>query len=241
MRRFFVNKPLSLGQRIRLDGDEARHMLNVLRLRRGEQVILINDSGIELTARITETGSDFAILDVIASAPCAAEPGTRVTLFQCVPKAAKLETIIQKCVELGVYDFRPVYSKRCISKPVDRENKLVRYAKVSAEAAKQSGRAVVPRIYPAVKLTECDFKEYDLILIAYEGEEEVSLKSVLRRCAAAERIAMLIGPEGGFEESEVEFMVKHPNAYSVSLGRRILRTETAGMAMLAMLMYELEE
>ncbi len=241
MRRFFINKQLSLGQRIRLDGDEARHMLNVLRLDCGEQVILINDSGTELTAQITETGGNFAILDVTAAAPCAAEPRVRVTLFQCLPKAAKLETIIQKCVELGVYDFRLVYSKRCVSKPVDRENKLARYAKVSAEAAKQSGRAVVPRIHSVIKLTECDFSEYDLILIAYEGEEHVSLKSVLRRCGDAGRIAMLIGPEGGFEESEVEFIVKHPNAHSVSLGKRILRTETAGMAMLAMLMYELEE
>lgn len=241
MRRFFISKPLSLGQRIRLEGDEAKHMLNVLRLERGERVILINDSGTELTAVISEIESGHAILDIIAAAPCAAEPKTKVTLFQCLPKAAKLETIIQKCVELGVHEFRLVYSKRCVSKPGEKENKLIRYARVSAEAAKQSGRAIAPHVHPAVKLTECDFSDYDLILIAYEGEEVVSLKNVLRNNAKAVRIAIIIGPEGGFEESEVEFIVGQQNAHSVSLGKRILRTETAGMAMLAMIMYELEE
>ncbi len=240
---------------VTLVGDEARHMLNVLRMKKGDRVILIDGSGTELTAVISETfaardGRECEVhLTVEGARVCDAEPNVKVTLFQCLPKAGKMELIIQKCVELGVSAIRPVHSRRCVVKPERNENKLLRYEKVSQEASKQCGRATCAKVYPPAELEECGFSDFDLLLIAYEGEEKLSLKQALMEAKAGilankdqPRIALLIGPAGGFEPEEIDRLMENcSNARSVSLGKRILRTETAGMAMLAMLMYELEE
>ena len=221
-------------------------MLTVLRMTVGDKLILINGSGKEVHAVISAVENDSVLLDLEGEAVCEAEPKNRVTLFQCLPKAGKMELIIQKCVELGIRSIRPVYSKRCVVKPERNENKSARYNRVSQEAAKQCGRGVAPEVLPVLKLSECDFAGFDSVLIAYEGEDEITLKQALRSLAAelpenGLSIAIVIGPEGGFEPDEVEFVLKaNRRAASVSLGKRILRTETAGMAMLAMLMYELE-
>lgn len=230
-----------MGQSVLLSGDEARHMLMVLRMGKGDRLILINGMGTELTAEIASTDKDEVTLEIVDEMPCAAEPERKVTLFQCLPKAGKLETIIQKCVELGVYAVCPVFSKRCVVKPDRNESKLVRYNRVSHEAAKQSGRGMAPEVLPIRNLNDCNFSEFDLVLAAYEDEEDVTLKSILCANREAKNIAIVVGPEGGFERDEVEKILRsNENAHSVSLGKRILRTETAGMAMLAMLMYELE-
>ena len=167
-----------------------------------------------------------------------------------LPKTGKLELIIQKCVELGIFAIQPVYSKRCVVKPEAKESKLLRFNRVAQEAAKQSGRGRIPKVGSVQNLNECDFSGFDAVLIAYEDEEKTTLKQALRKAFGEEKgksdeggndIAIIIGPEGGFEPTEVESVLKNsPAAKSVSLGKRILRTETAGMAMLAMLMYELE-
>lgn len=241
MRRFFVDKNISIGQRVLLSGDEKRHMLTVLRMGIGDRLILINGMGTELTAEIVSVDEDEVTLKIVNEMPCASEPERNVTLFQCLPKAGKMETIVQKCVELGIHAICPVFSKRCVVKPDRNENKLVRYNRVSHEAAKQSGRGMAPDVLPVRNLNECDFSEFDLVLVAYEDEEEVTLKRILCENREAGHIAIIIGPEGGFERDEVDRILRsNENAHSVSLGKRILRTETAGMAMLAMLMYELE-
>ncbi|MBQ1684701.1 MAG: 16S rRNA (uracil(1498)-N(3))-methyltransferase [Clostridia bacterium] len=247
MRRFFIdNLQASAGSSVTIGGDEARHMLTVLRMGTGDRLILINGSGTELTAEITSVEDGEVKLTVIGEMPCAAEPIHKVTLFQCLPKAGKMELIIQKCVELGIHAIQPVYSKRCVVKPERSDNKTVRYNRVSHEAAKQCGRAAAPEVFPVMTLSSCDFSAFDLVLVAYEEEEELTLKTVLSdfkeiRATGETGIAIVIGPEGGFEQEEVDFVMRNgKNAHSVSLGKRILRTETAGMAMLAMLMYDLE-
>lgn len=247
MRRFFIdNLQASEGDSVTIGGDEARHMLTVLRMGTGDRLILINGSGTELTAEITSVDGGTVKLTVIGEMPCAAEPVHKVTIFQCLPKAGKMELIIQKCVELGIHAIRPVYSKRCVVKPERSDNKTVRYNRVSHEAAKQCGRASAPEVLPVMTLGSCDFSAFDLVLVAYEGEEELTLKAVLSEfksmnVPAEPKIAIVIGPEGGFEQEEVDSIMRNgKNAHSVSLGKRILRTETAGMAMLAMLMYDLE-
>lgn len=247
MRRFFINNSeVSPGSTVTVDGDEARHILTVLRMREGDRLILINGSGAEMTAEITSAAGGIVTLAVIGQTLCAAEPSNKVTLFQCLPKAGKMELIIQKCVELGVRAIRPVYSKRCVVKPERSENKSIRYNRVSQEAAKQCGRSYAPEVLPVINLKNSDFSTFDLVLVAYEGEEEVTLKSILSEFKSREfdhdpQIAIVIGPEGGFEEEEIETLLRSSKyAHSVSLGKRILRTETAGMAMLAMLMYDLE-
>ncbi len=246
MRRFFVEKTnaVSPGERLILSGDEAKHIRTVLRMGAGDELILINGDGLERMAKITAVARDSVTIEIIGETPCVAEPKVHVTLFQCLPKAGKMETIIQKCVELGIFKIQPVCSKRCVVKPdsstgVDKKN--LRYNKISQEAAKQCGRGIAPEVCRTVTLEKCDFKAFDGVLVAYEGEDETSLKQVLEANRTMKNIAIVIGPEGGFESDEVEAVLGgNENAYSVSLGKRILRTETAGMAMLAMLMYELE-
>ena len=250
MRRFFTDKKLTIGTEIVLDGEEAKHIMTVLRMKPGDELLLINGTGREMTARILNENKGEVRLEAISDAPCPSEPLNRVTLFQCLPKAGKLELIIQKCVELGIFAIQPVYSKRCVVKPEAKESKLLRFNRVAQEAAKQSGRGRIPKVGPVQNLNECDFSGFDAVLIAYEDEEKTTLKQALRKAFGEEKgksdeggndIAIMIGPEGGFEPTEVESVLKNsPAAKSVSLGKRILRTETAGMAMLAMLMYELE-
>ena len=247
MRRFFIDRELNIGDRAVLTGDEAKHIASVLRMQAGDRLILINGSGIELTAEIVSVQPGEVEVKIVDGMPCAAEPDCRVTLFQCLPKAGKMELIVQKCVELGVTDIRPVHSRRCVVKPERSENKLFRYNKVSQEASKQCGRGVAPAVLPVVEIKDIDLSAYDLVLIAYEDEDETSLKTALSEFktgpsyTASSRIAVFIGPEGGFEPEEVEFILSRSKyARAVSLGKRILRTETAGMAMLAMLMYDLE-
>lgn len=238
MERFFFAPGDINGDTALMCGDDVNHILKVLRIPRGGEVLLCDGQRNEYIAKIKEvSGSEivFSLSDVM---PCENEPQVKVTLYQALPKQGKLETIIQKCVELGVSSIQPVLTKRCVKRPDDFNGKLNRYRKVSLEAAKQSQRGIVPEVFELKQLTECDFLKHELTLLAYEGEREQKLKDVLQRNTAKD-IAIIIGTEGGFEIEEVENL-KSLGVKSVSLGRRILRTETAGMAMLAMVMYELE-
>ena len=140
MRRFFTDKKLTVGTEIVLDGEEAKHIMTVLRMKPGDELLLINGTGREMTARILNENKGEVRLEAISDALCPSEPLNRVTLFQCLPKAGKLELIIQKCVELGIFAIQPVYSKRCVVKPEAKESKLLRFNRVAQEAAKQSGR-----------------------------------------------------------------------------------------------------
>jgi 16S rRNA (uracil1498-N3)-methyltransferase len=150
-----------------------------------------------------------------------------------------METIIQKCVELGACAFVPVQSLRCVVvlKP-PYEGRIERWQRVSEEAAKQSRRGVIPKVMLPVALDMLDFAGFDTVLAAYENEQTVSLKTALREQCGA-KIAIIVGPEGGFSEAEIETL-KQKGARSVSLGTRILRTETAGMTMTAQILYEVE-
>lgn len=240
MRRFFAEHLDISSDEAVLYGDEARHIRDVLRMKKGDAVLLINGEGTEFLAEITCVEDDSIRLLIRNSAVAESEPSVEVTLFQCLPKQGKMEVIIQKCVELGVHGIVPVVSKRCVVKIDGKDSKLARWNKVSVEAAKQCGRAFIPEVLSPKKLDAVDLSHYDAVLAAYENETDTSLKAALSSCGGAKTIAVIIGPEGGFEPSEIESL-KVKGAKTVSLGKRILRTETAGMAMLAQIMYELEE
>jgi 16S rRNA (uracil1498-N3)-methyltransferase len=240
MRRFFAeNVDISSGSVI-LSGDEARHIRDVLRMKKGDKVLLINGAGTECTAEISGFTNGTVGLSIIGSSVSSREPAIEVTLFQCLAKQGKMEVIIQKCVELGVHTVVPTISNRCVVKLDGKDAKLARWNKVSVEAAKQCGRAFVPCVLPAVRLDRIDLSPYDCVLTAYENEDDTTLKTAPRSIDGVKKIAVIIGPEGGFELSEVE-MLADKGAKAVSLGKRILRTETAGMAMLAQIMYEFDE
>ncbi|MBQ9015440.1 MAG: 16S rRNA (uracil(1498)-N(3))-methyltransferase [Firmicutes bacterium] len=258
MSRFFVAPEQVGADGITIDDkNDLHHMKKVLRLSPGDEVDISDGSSWEYRARIEYLEADLAQLRILDKQSFAAEPGTLVTLYQGIPKQGKMETIIQKCVELGVHRIVPVFMDRTVV--VDKGNfhkKIDRWQKVAAEAVKQCRRGIIPQVSEAVRmkdvLAELEGADtYDLILIPYENEEGTTIKDVLRSAAGSHgsgadrlgevprRIAVLIGPEGGFSEEEVA-KVTRTGGQSVSLGRTTLRTETAGMAALAMIMYELE-
>ncbi len=239
MRRFFCGN--IAGPTATITGDDAHHIFRVLRMKAGDALSLCDGAGYEYDAVISSLAADAVVCALGARRKSEVESPVRITLYQCLPKTGKMETIVQKCTELGVYAIVPVLSARCVSVPnKDFEKKRERYNRVALEAAKQSRRAMVPEVGPLVGIRKIEPGAFDLFLIAYEDESARTLKAALRAADAPKRIALLIGPEGGFEESEVA-RLSAAGAVSVSLGRRILRTETAGMAMLAQTLYEVEQ
>ncbi len=238
MRRFFCDN--ITGRTATIAGDDAHHIFRVLRMKAGDALSICDGSGYEYDASITSVSAEAVVCALGEQRKSGVESAVQVTLFQCLPKTGKMETIVQKCTELGVFAVVPVLSARCVVVPnKDFEKKRVRYARVALEAAKQSRRALVPQILPLTQFKQIDVKQFDLFLIAYEEETARTLKQALRAAPPSKRVALLIGPEGGLEESEVSHLTKS-GAVSVSLGRRILRAETAGMAMLAQVLYEVD-
>lgn len=237
MHRFFTSDIQAHTAAVR--GEDVKHISRVLRLRIGDCVQLCDGQGNECDASISAIAPDAVTFETQPWRRAKSEPDVSVTLFQCLPKAGKMETIIQKCVELGACGFVPVQSERCVVvlKP-PYEGRIERWQRVSEEAAKQSRRGIVPVVALPEPLKSLDFSAFDTVLVAYENERTVSLKQTLRS-GAHKTIAIVIGPEGGFSEEEIAILTTR-GATSVSLGTRILRTETAGMAMLAQIMYEVE-
>ena len=240
MNRFFVDKSQICDGKAVVTGDDAAHIARVLRLERGDEVELCDGEGGEYSAAIESADRKQMELSVSPRRESTAEPECRITLFQCLPKSGKLELIIQKCVELGIYEIAPVTSKRCVVKldGKDMGARMERYNRVAYEAAKQSKRGRIPRVREVASLDGCDFSSYDDVFVAYECERELTLKTALdeKRPKSA---ALIIGPEGGFEPEEVAALEKK-GARAITLGNRILRTETAGMAATAMMLCLLE-
>ena len=256
MSRFFVS-PEDIGQNLIImhNADDLHHMMKVLRLKEGDEVDISDGTEWEYRARIESLAKDEAELVILDKQAFAAEPSVKVTLFQGIPKQGKMETIIQKCVELGVYQIVPVFMDRTVV--VDRGHfgkKVDRWNKVSAEAVKQCRRGIIPEVAQPIRtedlLRDRDnrgtpdlFEEFDMVLFPYENERGTTIKDALRGEEDADRqlrnIAVIIGPEGGFSDEEAAAIIG-AGGVSVSLGKTILRTETAGMAALAMIMYELE-
>lgn len=253
MSKFFVY-PENIGQKtiVMDDRDDLHHMIKVLRLKEGDEVDISDTVEWEYRARIVSLDKDEAQLEILDKQAFGAEPGVEVTLFQGIPKAGKMENIIQKCVELGVHDVVPVFMDRTVV--TDKGNfskKIERWNKISAEAVKQCKRGIIPEVTEAVKMETVleAFADYDLVLFPYENEKGTTIKEALLSAAnpmyeeitgnKLERIAVIIGPEGGFSSEEAARIVE-AGGESVSLGKTTLRTETAGMAALAMVMYELE-
>ncbi|MDD4312247.1 MAG: 16S rRNA (uracil(1498)-N(3))-methyltransferase [Eubacteriales bacterium] len=238
MRRFFCETITT--DTATITGDDAHHISRVLRMKAGDALSLCDGAGNEYDAVISSITQETVSCTVGERRASEAESPVKVTLFQCLPKTGKMELIVQKCTELGIFSIVPVVSARCVVVPgKDYDKKRERYNRVALEAAKQSRRGMIPSVLPLIELKKIDVKAFDLFLVAYEDENTVSLKQALRAAKQPATIALLIGPEGGLEESEVQLLVKS-GAQSVSLGKRILRTETAGLAMLAQTLYEVE-
>ena len=223
-----------------LRGENAHHAVKVLRMKIGEEATLCDGDGMDYACRIAEVGEEV-LLEVLSKASSQSEAKVAVTLYQGLPKADKMEMIVQKCVELGVVRMIPVQTARSIVKLEKKEaKKIERWQKIAHSAAEQSGRGRIPAVLPPMTFAEAlaDAKTLSQAMIPYEKEQEHTLKNFLH-AFRGDSLGILIGPEGGFSEQEIA-QAKEAGVLPVTLGKRILRTETAGMATLAIALYELE-
>lgn len=239
MRRFFVEEPVRVGEVCPLLPEEARHAAQVLRLSPGDPVEIIDGQRL-YAAKLTRVEKQCVHAQVLAELPNR-EPNLRVTLFQALPKGDKMESILQKCTELGVHAVQPLEMARCVARWNGKKAVEVqsRWQRIAREAAKQCGRARVPTVLlPAPpEALQPLWSEQQRILVPWEAAQGTSLRAALTdaQAAAIRRIGLVIGPEGGITEAEIA-QLQALGARPVTLGPRILRTETAGMAALAAIM-----
>lgn len=222
-------------EKIILDGESARHIAKSLRMRVGDVICVTDGGGDDYGCQIEEITKDEVVLKVCYKQACESEPSCRVTIYQGVPKSSKMEDIIQKCVELGVCKIVPTLTKRCVSRPDDKAagKKNQRYQKIALEAAQQSGRGIVPKIENMKTLCQAIAEdESDVKIVFYEGGGE-KLADIVK--PDTESVSVFIGPEGGFEQEEVE-QIEASGGVRATLGKRILRTQTAPVAALTAIM-----
>ncbi len=234
MRRFFAEN-INVGETL-LSGQEAAHISRVLRMKPGDRLTLFDGSGMDYAAEIARVDEAGVLLAVCAGEAAQSEPEVEITLCQAVIKHDHFEYAIQKCTEIGVKRFVPFVSERCVKQPKSAERFLERARRTALEAAKQCGRSLVPAVEDIADMAGLMSRiQGEYTLLAYEAERQNSIKRSLADAPA--RITLIVGPEGGFSPDEAAALVG-AGARSVSLGRLILRAETAGMAAAAMIMYE---
>lgn len=243
MFQFFVEPGQITAQEAEITGGDVNHIRNVLRMKAGEQVRISDQQGQDFLCRI-EKLEESRILLRIQEKCQGTEPPIKITLFQGLPKGDKMELVIQKGVELGASEIVPVAMQNCVVKLDQKraEHKRARWQAIAESAAKQSKRSLVPVVRPVCTFSEAAAyaRELDVRLFPYEQERGMAhTREVLQKVKKGDSVGIFIGPEGGFSAGEVE-SIRHEMEI-ISLGNRILRTETAGLAALAMLLYEVEE
>ena len=245
MQRFFVEPHQIDGERheIHITGSDVNHIVNVLRMKKGEE-LWISDKEKEYHCVIENAGEDEVLLHILYVQEPDYELKNRIYLFQGLPKADKMELIIQKAVELGAYEVIPVETRRCVVKLDGKKaaKKVDRWQQIAESAAKQSKRMLIPHVHEVITFKEAlkYAESMDIRLIPYELAKGMpETKEILAAIEPGQSIGIFIGPEGGFEEKEVKAAIEG-GAKPITLGRRILRTETAGLAILSVLMFQLE-
>lgn len=255
MHHFFVSPDRMDGEerKIVIDGSDVKHIRNVLRMKESEKMLISDGQGNDYVCEIEGfdiDGADTVTARILGEEFHGTELPTKIYLFQGLPKSDKMEWIVQKAVELGVYAVVPVVTKRTIVKLDDKKeaNKLKRWNLIAESAAKQSRRSIIPKVTEVMSFQEALglAKDLSLNLIPYENFKDLkSTKEIVagivdKEGNKPETIGIFIGPEGGFEESEVD-LAMGMGVKPISLGRRILRTETAGLMILSVLMFEIDE
>ena len=242
--RFFVKLNQISENNIVIEDSDVNHIKNVLRLRKNEEIVICDGQNNDYYCIINTINNDKILLDIREKVISNNELSTKIYLFQGIPKNDKMDFIIQKAVELGVYEMIPVVTKRTIVKLNKKNiiNKLDRWNSISESAAKQSKRGIIPKVSNILSFE--DSLKYSTNIehkfIPYELCENNPKNDKILQTIKANSIGIFIGPEGGFEKEEIDIAVNN-NIIPISLGRRILRTETATLATLSILMYNLEE
>lgn len=242
MHQFFVPREQEGRDFITITGQDAHHIKNVLRMKPGEIVRVSSEGGQSYTCSILELGDGFVQLDILGDA-LQTELSGRIYLFQALPKGSRMEYIVQKAVELGVYEIIPVSMKYCVVKLDEKKSreKVKRWQAVAESAAKQSKRSQIPQVHPVLNYSDAVSyaMQCDRQFVPYENERGMkATKEALEQIQAGESISVMIGPEGGFAPEEIEAV--RGRMQVISLGRRILRTDTAAVTAMSLLMMHLE-
>lgn len=246
MYRFYISEEQIAENEITIQGSDVNHIRNVLRLEEGDWVIACNGQGKDYVSRIRSIEKEQVILWVEKVQDTGTELATKITLFQGIPKKEKMEFIIQKAVELGVYEIVPVMMKRCVVKFSDDKKlkkKQERWQAIAEAAAKQCDRGIIPVVHKPVSMEEAfDMaKSLEYNMIPYELQDGIDKsRELVSHACRQSSVGIFIGPEGGFEAKEVEQAVAN-GMEPITLGKRILRTETAGMALLAIMMFQMQQ
>ena len=245
MHRFFVAEENLRGKQVVFTGRQAHQIRNVLRIKSGDHVIVLDNTGCEYTVVLTKVGRQDVVGEVVSRQQVQAEPRTQITLYQSLLAREKFEWVLQKCTEVGVVRFVPIVTERSIVRRQDAitPRKLSRWRDIITEAAEQSGRGRIPQLEQAVNFVDAvsGLGDFDHCFIGTLGVTGSNVREVLRTFSAEPiTVALFIGPEGGFTDKEVAVACSK-GATAFSLGKRILRTETAAVVASAVILYELGE
>jgi 16S rRNA (uracil1498-N3)-methyltransferase len=242
MHKFFVPKESICENTVAISGEDVKHILKVLRLHEGAIISINNCEGQEYIGEIISTDKKEVLVSIREEVSLNNESPIDVYLFQGLPKSSKMDLIAQKATELGVKEITPVITERVVVKnEIGEYKKLDRWQRIALEACKQSKRSLIPTINAPIEFEELLklLKNMDLIVVPYENQEGYGIKNVIQSLhIEVKKVGIVIGPEGGFEEAEIE-KLKELGAHIVTLGPRILRTETAGFVCASLIMYEI--
>ena len=244
MHHFFVTPEQVREENIIIEGSDVNHIKNVLRMKIGEELEISDGNNKKYLCEIESMSSDEVCAIIKEELDVDTELPSKIYLFQGLPKSDKMELIVQKAVELGVFEIIPVVTKRAVVKLDDKKasKKIERWQAIAESGAKQSGRNVIPEVKKVMAFREAVqyAKSLDILLVPYElAEGMAETKTLISNIKPGQSVGFFIGPEGGFETSEVEYAIEN-GAKAITLGKRILRTETAGLTTLSILMYHLE-
>ena len=235
---FFTDENITSDTYV-ISGENARHISKSLRMKKGEELTLVTPDNTQCECVLTEITAEYSAVKITEKRPCENEPDVFVTLYQALPKGDKMDFIVQKCTELGISRIVPMISARCVSRPDEKslKKKCERWQKIALQAAMQSRRGIIPEVTPCISFKEAaeQTKQNEKTIFFYEMGGE-SVRKILNG-TKPKTVGMFIGSEGGFEQSEVD-SVTAIGGQAATLGKRILRAETAPLAALSIIMYE---
>lgn len=249
MHKFFTAKDLINDNKARIIGDDVKHIYKVLRLSEGEEIVLNDSEGTEYSAEIASISKQEVEVNILKKLNVNNESSVKIYLFQGLPKAQKMDLIVQKGTELGIMEFVPTITDRVDVKLKGDFKKLDRLNRIALEAAKQSKRSIVPKVVEPIEFEDVlnRIDSLDLVIVPYENAENFGVKTLIntfekegRNLKEIKTVGIFIGPEGGIEEDEI-IKLREKGAYIVTLGNRILRTETAGFVAASLIQYELSD
>lgn len=251
MNRFFVKEEQMEDKVVKIEGQDYKHISRSLRLQPGDKIIVCTGDGFDYLVELKKfyNNEDLVIGRILSEEKNMNEPNINITLAQSIPKNRNMELVAEKATELGVHTIIPLSTQRTVVKLKEdkKEKRIQRWQRIVEEAAKQSQRGIIPQIKDLYSIEDIPdiAEDYDLILIFWTNEDNININKIFSKFFIEKdklsNILVLIGPEGGFTYQEVELVTDIDNSYSVSLGPRILRTETAGLAVLSVILYEIGE